>query len=242
MFSHWTRHYIGLGFQNIIITYDAILPQKEYFQEFVNQKKLRPYRFAIFNIKQDEVNCANSSMYCKQILYNYGLSTNDYWCIADTDEFFDINLKELISKNELCYYGRLIDRISETGELTNICPLTPIDKQYPVKTHLTRNILNGINTKVVLMKECCDTGPGHHRAIHKGNYIHYSDLYDVNHYKWNADLRKCLNNRMLIPTESALWKSEAIKALKYTQQGHQIDITDPLLYESPRDFSGLITA
>jgi len=142
------------------------------------------------------------------ILYNMFKSKkkNDWWVIADIDEFHlypNNNLETLIDDCEKNLWtivrGGFIDRVGPNGTFPKIPPKeTSLFKTFPMAGFF-RYPMSGANpNKVTLMKGSVDLVPGQHYAIvdgknswgteHKKRMPIQDVFVQVHHFKWDSSV------------------------------------------------------
>ena len=141
------------------------------------------------------------------ILYNYvtNKEPNDWWIIADIDEFhlYPIDLRELIdmcnNNGNQIVRGGFIDRIGEEGDFPEIVPEESIFKQFPTMGFFRYPMSGACPNKVCIMKGYIEITPGQHYAKIDGQttwrwqgwnhpLIAPVDKYNVqvHHFKWDS--------------------------------------------------------
>lgn len=139
-------------------------------------------------------------------LYNFIKSQkpNDWWVIADIDEFHlypNDNLRIMISNcNEFGYQlvrGGFIDRIGEDGSFPEIVEGKPIFEQFPTMGFFRYPMSKACPNKICVMKGHIELTSGQHYAKINGHttwrwqgwnhpLMPKSDTVQVHHFKWDA--------------------------------------------------------
>lgn len=161
------------------------------------------------------------------------------WIInADTDEF--IELPSGFSKvNDFTSYcdsnghtyveGEFIDRISADGTFKHITKDDKIFSQFPVRSHITRDIIGGCTAKIPIMRGDMKTIPGHHfiDVNHGKVFNKYPRILNVHHFKWDATVVERLS---VFGSDEELKKcdihyhNETKKFVDYANQHGRIDM------------------
>jgi hypothetical protein len=139
------------------------------------------------------------------MLYNFftNRKPNDWWVIADIDEFHlypNDDLEKLLSDCDNRGYdivrGGFIDRIGRGGEFTELVDDTSIWEQFP-NAGFFRYPMSGANpNKICLMKGYVELTSGQHYANINGNttwkwqgwnhpLISQDNTVQVHHFKWD---------------------------------------------------------
>lgn len=102
--------------------------------------------------------------------------SNDWWVVADLDEFhvYDRPLNEVIAECDQRGFdyieGALLDRVASGGELTPARPVSeqPLFEQYPLAGLLTLRLLGGCPSKITLARGSVYIGMGQHTVPARG--------------------------------------------------------------------------
>ena len=139
-----------------------------------------------------------------ELMASLGVDHVDATVFADLDEFhnFERPLPALIADMNASGYryamGRFVDRISESGELTAFDPKCRLDSQYPRGAHITRDICQIDDRKVVLaLGHWTQTRvtSGHHRMIDE-SLPKYPHEFTIAHYAWYAGRLEAIERRV----------------------------------------------
>jgi hypothetical protein len=169
--------------------------------------------------------------------------SNDDWVIySDLDEFhdypagLDYHLKYCEKHNIDFVEGRLLDRISETGELTILDETRPLEEQYPLGGYITNNLLKAWDKKIVAAKGKLIVGGGHHIFLDSAtnntlpyirNFSDYSLGIKVHHFKWDRNVLDRMNRYIHLQDESlAYWVKEIRRFLDHYSKHNKINISD----------------
>ena len=138
-------------------------------------------------------------------LYNFVKNTqpNDWWVIADIDEFHlypDDNLKKLIQNcNEYGWdivRGGFIDRIGEDGEFCEIKEESSLFEQFPIMGFFRYPMSKACPNKICVVKGYVEITSGQHYAKIDGHttwkwqgwghpLINPHSFVQVHHFKWD---------------------------------------------------------
>jgi hypothetical protein len=138
-------------------------------------------------------------------LYNFVKNTqpNDWWVIADIDEFHlypDDNLKKLIQNcNEYGWdivRGGFIDRIGEDGEFCEIKEESSLFEQFPITGFFRYPMSKACPNKICVVKGYVEITSGQHYAKIDGHttwkwqgwghpLINPHSFVQVHHFKWD---------------------------------------------------------
>ena len=139
------------------------------------------------------------------LLYNFIKSkkSNDWWVVADIDEFHlypNDDLSSLIKKCDEYHYdivrGGFIDRIGVDGEFTELKNKVSIWKQYPNAGFFRYPLSSANPNKICIMKGYIELTSGQHYAKIEGQttwrwqgwnhpLINNEDTVQVHHFKWD---------------------------------------------------------
>ena len=181
-----------------------------------------------------------------------GAHPDDWWVIADLDEFhvYDRPLADIIEYCEQLGFdfveGAFLDRVSADGRLDGPAPhgRTPLWSQYPLAGFLTFRLLNGRPTKVTLARGTVELDLGQHYAwTGRGAPVHAVHA-QVHHLKWTASTRRRLTRRVAAYS-SGEWRllhrsivGESQVFLDHLEEnGGRINVSDPDFRFSPCSFA-----
>jgi hypothetical protein len=180
------------------------------------------------------------------ILYNYvtNKEPNDWWVIADIDEFhlYPIDLRELINicneNGNQIVRGGFIDRIGEDGDFPEITQETSIFKQFPTMGFFRYPMSEACPNKICIKKGSIELTPGQHYAKINGNttwrwqgWNHPLILNDytvqVHHFKWDSTCGQRI--RDVANTNSAYAFSEEYRKMyrALAKTRFKIDLNEP---------------
>ncbi|MFF8502668.1 glycosyltransferase family 2 protein [Streptomyces anulatus] len=120
--------------------------------------------------------------------------------LTDADEFqqYPVPLNEVIAQAEdagrQVVGGLMLDRVAESGCLTDWRPQGELDIAYPVGGHLTYRLLHGDPRKIVLARHDVTVSSGNHRA--PGLRPDADRICAVHHFKWRSGVLEDLRRRV----------------------------------------------
>lgn len=135
------------------------------------------------------------------------------WCVwADVDEFqeYSVPLPRIVEscdrRGDKAVRGWFLDHFATHGRLAPFDPWQSIWDQFPQTGHITRDLLQGVDTKIVLCRADVTPVPGCH-AIADPLTGHWApgttggvptapDRAIVHHFKWDAAVLKRLRYRL----------------------------------------------
>lgn len=191
---HYIKHYIKHGIfpKNItIIPYGYLNFEKNYekFKDICTHYNVSIY--PIENFPYDFITAHNKFLEWQKI---DGIKF-DWLLKTDIDEFISYGYYTLyeyiyfLIKNEFdCGYGQFVDCIDKENKLKSVERYIDIFEQFPKRTRITRNIVQGNNFKVVVFKYDKIISVGHHYCITENVKIHNSISNKVYHFKWIYNL------------------------------------------------------
>lgn len=194
--THYQRHVDEI---NIVVYESDLFPSlgsevREVIKNYDNVKIVKIHKDRIFDWER------------VTMLYNYitNKEPNDWWVVADVDEFHlypNDHLPSLVRTcNEYGYTivrGGFIDRIGIDGGFPEIVDDKPIFEQFPTMGFF-RYPMSGANpNKICLMKGSVELTSGQHYAKIDGHttwrwqgwnhpQILSSDFIQVHHFKWDS--------------------------------------------------------
>jgi len=154
---------------------------------------------------------------------------DDYILYADSDEFIyfpgglENRIKLMHQFGENFIEGRMIDRLSFSGNLKVYNYLIPLEEQFPIGSDITKSICGAWNKKIVLAHSDIKLGGGHHVIFNK-NGVEYNGTkvqpyidelppwsygVELHHFKWNSNLLNKLIKQLQYKSKSLnSWKNE----------------------------------
>jgi hypothetical protein len=125
------------------------------------------------------------------------------WIVwADIDEFHEYprsltNLVSLCKRNRNNVIGGVfVDRVTESGEMTQFDPRRSIWQQYPLDCHLTRDVLGAWTTKVVCSRADVLITHGNHLVRRNQSASWFGARINIHHFKWDSSVRTRLQARL----------------------------------------------
>jgi hypothetical protein len=186
------------------------------------------------------------------MLYNYitNKETNDWWVIADVDEFHlypDNDLNKIINYCEENDYaivrGGFIDRIGANGEFINLKSKISIWEQFPNAGFFRHPMSGACPNKICVMKGSVNVTPGQHyvdfgdgkNSWGRDNIKHPNrypigrgeGLVQVHHFKWDSTVLERLKEVSETKEDYTYWQ-EYLKMYKGIEMfDWKIDINNP---------------
>lgn len=174
------------------------------------------------------------------------LHPNDWWIVADDDEFheYSLPLKDIISACENNGWdlvrGGFVDRVGPDGIFSEIQPEEDIFEQFPLAGFFRYPLSGACPNKVCIMKGHVELTAGQHYAKIDGHttwkwqgwnhpliapYREYNVL--VNHFKWDSTCGERI--RAVANTNRQNAYSEEYRKMyrELAKSRFKIDITDP---------------
>lgn len=186
-------------------------------------------------------------------LYNYykRQNPNDWWVIADVDEFqiYSKPVTEIIDDCEKNGWefvtGGFIDRIGHDGEFPEIYDAASIWKQFPMAGFFRYPISKACPNKVTLCKGHIEVSNGQHYAIiggettwkwrgwnHPLRYPIDKNFTQVHHFKWDSTIKRRIKAVADINEDYAYSNEYRIMYDYIRQNKYTIDISnDEFMFE-----------
>lgn len=181
------------------------------------------------------------------MLYNYitNKNPNDWWVIADIDEFHlykNDNLQSIIKNcNDFGYVlvrGGFIDRIGPDGEFVDIQKDKSIWEQFPNAGFFRYPLSSANPNKVCIKKGHVELTPGQHYAKFNGHttwrwqgwnhpLISKHDNVQVHHFKWDRTSIDRIKDVANIKQSYAFSDEYKLMYDKLRRCRYKIDLTDP---------------
>jgi len=203
-----------------ILKYFDITPEKIWVEKFSETLKQKYEREIV------EKNCTD----------------HDWVVYADLDEFqyYPMGFMNYITLCEIkgvdFLEGRLVDRLSESGELIDLDESKSLEEQFPLRGYITNNLLKAWDKKIVCAKGNLVVGGGHHIFLDRTTYKtlpydtdlnEYSQSIEIHHFKWDTRALSRMSNYLLLPDDSlAAWRAEISRFLSHYSKHNRIDISD----------------
>lgn len=238
LLPHFLRHYRSIGVYSIL----PIIHDRHNVSEAV-RSILDLYHVSIAQVWSEEFSETLKHRYERSVVI-VRCKPSDWVIYADLDEFQQYPL-EIETHIDVCerrgiHYleGRMLDRISSTGELTPIDFKTSLEDQYPLGGYITRGIMGAWDKKIVAARASVDIGGGHHVSLdQRGRPSKYCpDLSPeskgiiVHHFKWDATVLNRMRRHINYKDCSLrCWVKEMRLFLKYIEKNGKIDINDSRL-------------
>ena len=191
---HFLEFYSKKGVDKFIILID----------KDINKPKVENYNIIYENYYMETYCPLKEGKFQNEIKNKY-IKDNEWFIIADLDEFFDADIEECINlaeqNNCVCVQSELIERITNNFTIPEILN-DDIFEQFPTSTDITKQC-GGCTKKLNLMKKEVPICGGHHGIeeyyrkefndlnvynIFKNNYVTY-------HFKMYGDITGLLKQR-----------------------------------------------
>jgi len=228
LLHRFLRYYAQLGVSRFICQLhdplirdrvEAVLAEYDYI--------LRISEFGLFNGLKDSLS--------QDVVRLEHVSANAWYAVADLDEFHYHpgypTLEALRAAVEAagCDYvhGEFVDRIAQDGSIPRLSETESLDSQFPLAADVTKIILGGLCSKVMLARGTVPIGTGHHKAAGKP----FPLPCEVHHFKWAGSLMlQRLHVRMRAYRDQGLgWYVEPERFFRHFAEHQRIDIEHPAL-------------
>lgn len=169
-------------------------------------------------------------------------SDEDWIVYADLDEFQFypsgfMNQIKFCEKHRIDFLeGRLVDRISKGGKLTELDNSVSLEKQFPLRGFITNNLLKAWDKKIVFARGRLIVGGGHHIFLDGTTYKTlpydpdlnaHSQGIEIHHFKWDMRVLDRMKNYVQLSDDSLkAWRNEIIRFLDHYSRNNKIDISD----------------
>jgi hypothetical protein len=180
-------------------------------------------------------------------LYNMVKSKkpNDWWAIADIDEFHlypDDNLKKLVDRCEEFGWdlvrGGFIDRVGENGEFVEIKEDINIFEQYPNMGFFRYPMSKACPNKICVMRGYVEITAGQHYAKINGQttwrwqgwnhpLIHPYSFVQVHHFKWDNTAIERVKAVASVNQEYAYSDEYRLMYKELSKTKFKIDLNEP---------------
>lgn len=167
----------------------------------------------------------------------------DWFVIADQDELqhYPEDLLTVLANCDHEGYdhvlGCFVDRFGANGELVDLKPDLPLNKQFPIGAFFTFPITRGYPAKVVAAKGNVRlNGSGSHWAV-GGRPCPVAKYHiPVHHFKWTAGLLDHLRYRVELYRDRNIVWHEAQRCVNYfTRNRGRVNLADPRIYAASCD-------
>jgi hypothetical protein len=194
----FVKYYAGLGAEVVFVTVLELKPNL--LEETKSIATGMPIPVHIYPANERWVRTQLESQNKNELRAQIGLRQTDWYVPADLDEFIDFQLplRDTIAQLQKGNYGyamgTLIDRMSSDGTLTEYDPSKSLWEQYPLKEHITRDIMQSNHRKVVLARGHLAVSSGHHLIVDE-SHKKFPQEFMINHFAWRAGRREALQRR-----------------------------------------------
>lgn len=231
LLAHFLRYYKNLGVHNFLVILNT--------PDDAPLKILQNYDIKPVRIWTEPFSERLKQAHERDIISKY-CSNEDWIVYSDLDEFQHypaglLNQLKFCENNGIDFLeGRLLDRISETGELTELDSKKSLEEQYPLGGYITNKLLKAWDKKIVVAKGKLVVGGGHHIFLDRATnntlpYIRklnrYSRGIKVHHFKWDRNVLIRMNQYKNLQDESLFyWIKEIHRFLRHYSKYKKINI------------------
>jgi len=207
LINHFIEHYKHLGIDHFLIILHENETNAQHAKDLLSAHGITP----VMHVKD-----YSASLKAKRVASVKGKHTapDDWIVYADVDEFqtYPAGLIETLQDCDQHGYqiitGQFVDRLSQDGELIEICSQPSIWKQFPCRADIASEITGAWNRKICAAKSHIPLNySGNHTGIYDCNSnreykVSYMDPrnhltnIDIHHFKWDATLRQRLENKL----------------------------------------------
>lgn len=200
LLSHFLKHYHNLGIVDFYFGIhggesNPVWNRIETFNKWnLRIKKWKSYDGQINGYKEGD-----SERFLKS-----QVSENDWYIPTDLDEFHSIGeykkfgdlIESCKNENADFVYADIIDRITKDGSIPLIVdPHVDIFRQFPIRSRITKPLLDAWDGKVILAKQSVELYDGHHYPKGFENpetftLKEFSKKFEIDHFKWFGNLRQ----------------------------------------------------
>lgn len=245
LLPQFMKHYKKLGIDNYIIVLNAKSMEDPIIES--TQIILDQYDTKIAKIWTEPFTENTKVEYERETILKM-CDKQDWIIYADMDEFheYPYDLKYMLAyceKNGYTYMiGEVLDRIGAGGKLVDFNPDLPVEEQFPVGCHITRNFLNACTREVVAARTKHYVYHGHHGILdensgwlmQKEHLLKQKPPFDivVNHYKWDTSviprMKQVMDEYADDSPAGSAWFFETENAYNHMVKYDGINIDDPI--------------
>lgn len=159
------------------------------------------------------------------------INKEDWIIWTDLDEFQEYwtdlpTLISILNKNKInIVRGRFLDRVTANGVLAKFNPNEDIFKQYPLGSHITKEVLQGFPIKITLAKASIRLRQGNH-TVSSAEELNVAPINSIiHHFKWDATLKERLKDRLSKRwKENYYWWKETENFYKHIEEYGRIKV------------------
>jgi hypothetical protein len=226
--SHFLKHYQDLGVDSILLGAEMRLYDEVSTIARVFGVQVTPFRQKRFNDPGNQE--------IEQLLLRlHGIEDDDYVLYLDCDEFqeYPAPLKEIVAEMDRrdlwAARGWFVDRLASDGTFRPITNEPTLDEQFPIKCHVTRNIVGGWDQKIMVCRGRVRLMEGHHDTFNATYGIEpIPGAYRVHHYKWTRGVVERMRYRAAGEVCSA-YQRETQLILQLAKEREGFDLGDARL-------------
>jgi hypothetical protein len=209
LLPHFVAHYLLAGVDNFVIALNDTRPgTREELEQRIAELDGVPIRVVPASPRWRETGVEGANKEETRALH---LDTATEWVVyADLDEFVvtpDGGFTELVraarADGWLWAPGELVDRVAADGSLAELLPDVPLEEQYPVRAHVTRDVCRANCGKVPLAHRRLEIRSGHHGVFDDAQPQAPVTL-EVAHYKWRAGVVEAIERRVALYEQRGL--------------------------------------
>lgn len=173
------------------------------------------------------LNCPFSAMALREHHNQIQLQScqiTDWIVWVDIDEFqiypgsFQDSLRFAEENNLDYFWGRFVDRVTADGSLQPFDPDRPIWEQYPIETHITRDVAKAQTQKLTCARGNVQVTSGNHSAANPETLRYFGPPVAIHHFKWDDSVLQRLRRRVMPDwRERWPWWVESRNLLEFLQ-------------------------
>ena len=246
LLPYFFDYYSKFNVKKILLLVNTFENDK-YFQVIQSWIKLQPFaKKCVLKNWSGSFN-EDEKIWQEIIFINENCKHKDWVLYTDIDEFqyYPKNIQTSIQHaTDLGFNyleGRLIDRVSVTGELTKFDYSLSLEVQYPIGGLITNNLLKAWDKKIVCAEATKIVGGGHHiflnqhyKSFNGFNTQLYTDEIspfsfgiEVHHFKWNSKILDKVKRQKIFQHPSLkAWQLEHDRLLEYFENNTKFDFQD----------------
>lgn len=227
LLDRFIKYYRKIGIKNFLI-----LLQGNNYKESL--KILKEYDIKPSCIWTEEFSESLKVSYERDVIDSF-CDKEDWIVYTDLDEFqYHNDIEDTVryceENKKKFLYGRLLDRISLTGELIKIDRNKSLEEQFPLGCYFTEKVLKAWDRKIILAKKDLVIGGGHHIFLDNSTltplkYIKSRRYKEIHHFKWDSSLLDRIEKYLKYKDNSLYyWRKEMAEFIKYFKQNNLIPI------------------
>ena len=199
LLPHFIRHYRELGVEEFDFVLHLLTPDAPFREEAMDV--LADYGIEPAELLIGQWNGYRGTQYLNTVKARH---PEAWFVVADSDEFhlYPDALPQIIAyaeqQDQDFVTGCLLDRISQTGELTPVISDSSIWAQFPVAGFISFPMMGANPFKITLCRGKAKLSEGQHGIVIEGKeHPVWNDVVaQVHHFKWTADLAERMQVRI----------------------------------------------